>query len=56
MIFLFSAILDGLVPDVPQSVEDEIRREKLLAARINSKAKGDGASPEPPKEPEDLEP
>ena len=41
-------MLDKLVPDVPQSVEDEIRREKLLAARLSSKSKGSGElSPEP---------
>lgn len=49
MIFLLSAVLDALVPDVPQSVEDEIRREKLLAARLDAKAKdkNDATSPEP---------
>lgn len=48
-IFIIGAVLDGLVPDVPQSVEDEIRREKLLAARLDSKAKNkdDTTSPEP---------
>lgn len=49
MIFILGAVLDWLVPDVPQSVEDEIRREKLLAARLDAKAKdkSDTASPEP---------
>ena len=46
-IFLIGVVLDKLVPDIPQSVEDEIRREKLLAARISTKSKTVN-SPEPP--------
>ena len=50
-------MLDKLVPDIPQSVEDEIRREKLLAARLSSKAKGSNElSPEPPELEESEEP
>ena len=36
---MIGIVLDLVVPDVPQSVEDEIRREKLLAARLAAKAK-----------------
>ena len=36
MIFIIGILLDWLVPDVPQSVRDEIRREKLLASKINA--------------------
>ena len=32
-------MLDKLIPDIPKSVKDEIRREKFLAARISSKDK-----------------
>lgn len=39
MIFIIAVILDVLVPDIPKSVEDEIRREKLLAARLAAKSK-----------------
>ena len=55
VIFLLAAILDLAVPDVPQSVLDEIRREKLLASRIThrdqledkarSKSNADAAEP-----------
>lgn len=36
MIFIIGILLDWLVPDVPQSVQDEIRREKLLASKIDA--------------------
>ena len=32
-------MLDWLVPDIPKSVENEIRREKLLASRLSAEAK-----------------
>ena len=35
------------MPDVPQSVADEIKREKLLSARLAAKSKEGAASPEP---------
>ena len=37
-------MLDLLIPDVPQNVLDEIRREKLLASRVDA---ADRASPPP---------
>ena len=40
VIFLIGIILDLLIPDVPKSVKDEIRREKYLASKISAKAKG----------------
>ena len=36
---MIGIVLDLVVPDVPQSVKNEIRREKLLAARLAAKAK-----------------
>ena len=36
LIFLFGVVLDLLIPDIPQSVLDEIRREKLLASRVEA--------------------
>ena len=44
MIFLIAVVLDLLIPDVPQNVLDEIRREKLLASRVDA---ADRASPQP---------
>ncbi len=38
MIFVIAGILAFLVPDVPQSVKNEIQREKLLAAEALNEA------------------
>ena len=34
LLFILAALFNLLVPDLPKSVQEEIRREKLLAARI----------------------
>ena len=39
-------MLDWLVPDIPKSVEDEIRREKLLASKLAQQAKEEDARTE----------
>ncbi|XP_019861048.1 PREDICTED: anoctamin-7-like isoform X1 [Amphimedon queenslandica] len=42
-IFILGILLDWLVPDIPKSVEDEIRREKLLASKLAQQAKEEDA-------------
>lgn len=39
LLFILAGVLDMLVPDLPKSVQEEIRREKLLAARIINRDK-----------------
>ena len=43
MIFALGAVIAWAVPDVPENVENEIKREKLLACRAQmvQVAKGD---------------
>ncbi|XP_011409598.1 PREDICTED: anoctamin-7-like [Amphimedon queenslandica] len=41
-IFILGILLDWLVPDIPKSVEDEIRRERLLASRMSAETKKKG--------------
>jgi hypothetical protein len=39
LLLILGIALDAFVPDVPQSVQNEIRREKLLSGRLANKAK-----------------
>lgn len=47
VVFIAGMFLDWAVPDVPQSVQDEIRREKLLASRIGAEESVAEAAPPP---------
>ena len=45
-IFLGVAVIAWIIPDVPEAVQQEIKKEKLLALEATLKAKGGGGGAE----------